>query len=83
MFQGGGKVRTSTVTQSINNQNQSRIKSMKTAFGIVERINQAGTITELDALVAEMRDYTMIAPATLRRGLRKANARAMHLSNPR
>ncbi len=81
MFQGGGKVRTSTVTQSIKN--QSRIKSMKTAFGIVERINQAGTITELDALVAEMRDYTMIAPATLRRGLRKANARAMHLSNPR
>lgn len=81
MFQGGGKVRTSRITQSIKN--QSRLKSMKTAFGIIERINQSATLTELDALVAEMREYAMIAPATLRRGLRKANARAMHLSNPR
>lgn len=54
---------------------------MKT--GIIEQISAAENITELDALVAEMRGYTMIAPATLRRGLRKANARAMHLSNPR
>jgi len=83
MFQGGGKVRTSRITQSIKNQNQSRIKSMKTAFGIIERINQSATITELDALVTEMRDYTMISPATKRRGIRKANARAKHLSNPR
>lgn len=54
---------------------------MKT--GIIERINAAENITELDALVSEMRGYTGISPATLRRGLRKANARAMNLSNPR
>ena len=54
---------------------------MKT--GIIQRINAAETITELDALVAEMRDYTMISPATKRRGIRKANARAQGFSNPR
>jgi hypothetical protein len=56
---------------------------MKTASGIIERINQAENSTELNALVAEMRDYTMISPVTKRRAIRKANARAMHLSNPR
>lgn len=80
MFKGGGKIRTSTVTQSTN-QNQSRIKSMKT--GIIEQISAAENITELDALVAKMRGYTGISKATLRRGLRKANARAGAISNPR
>lgn len=54
---------------------------MKT--GIIEQISAAENITELDALVAKMRGYTGISKATLRRGLRKANARAGAISNPR
>jgi len=45
---------------------------MKT--GIIERISTATNKTELDALVTEMKGYKHIAPATLRRGYRKANA---------